>query len=184
MSSDIKANVTGISSTVAAEAAATRSELKASLDTQTGVIKEKLASEVSDLKTQTAKILTAAETTIPEKINTDLAAAIKSDVKPHIKSGILNRDNVVKTGQALTIRYRTETGKSPAISIYNAKNALMVSGTAMSEVAGTGIYEYTATFAASWGTGDFSVVCSESSLGTVDAMVITVIKHTLDEVAG
>ncbi|KKT89953.1 MAG: hypothetical protein UW91_C0068G0012, partial [Parcubacteria group bacterium GW2011_GWF2_45_11] len=184
MSSDIKANVTGISSTVAAEAAATRSELKTSMETQTGAIKEKLSSEVSDLKTQTAKILTAAETTIPEKINTDLAAAIKSDVKPHIKSGILNRDNVVKTGQSLTIRYRTETGKSPTISIYNSKNALMVSGTAMTEVSGTGIYEYPATFSASWGSGDFSVVCSESSLGTVDAMVITVIKHSLEDVAG
>ena len=34
------------------------------------------------------------------------------------------------------------------------------------------------------GGGDFSVVCSESSLGTVDAMVITVVKHSLDEVAG
>ena len=54
----------------------------------------------------------------------------------------------------------------------------------MTEVSGAGIYEYTATFTASWGVGDFSVVCSESSLGTVDAMVITVVKHSLDEVAG
>jgi len=54
----------------------------------------------------------------------------------------------------------------------------------MTEVSGTGIYEYAATFSSSWGIGDFSVVCSESSLGTVDAMVITVVKHSLDEVAG
>lgn len=150
MSAGIKSDVASVTSMVSTEAAVTRSELKASMETQTGVIKEKLTSDVSELKAQTSKILTATETTIPEKINTDLAAAIKSDVKPHIKSGILNRDNILKTGQAMTIRYRTETGKSPAISIYNSKNSLMVSGTVMTEVSGTGIYEYTATFAGSW----------------------------------
>ena len=60
----------------------------------------------------------------------------------------------------------------------------MVNSAAMTEVSGSGIYEYAATFSGSWGTGDFSVVCSESSLGTVDAIVISVIKHSLEDVAG
>ena len=89
MSAGIKSDVASVTSMVSTEAAVTRSELKASMETQTGVIKEKLTSDVSELKAQTSKILTATETTIPEKINTDLAAATKAMSSRTLNPGYL-----------------------------------------------------------------------------------------------
>ena len=54
----------------------------------------------------------------------------------------------------------------------------------MVEVGDTGIYEYTVTFLAGWGKGDFTVICSEATQGTVDAFVITVRDTDIEEVSG
>ena len=54
----------------------------------------------------------------------------------------------------------------------------------MKEIGTSGVYEYAVKFLSAWGSGDFTIVCSESTLGTVDAAVITVIKYTLADVAG
>ena len=54
----------------------------------------------------------------------------------------------------------------------------------MNEIGVTGIYEYPVRFQAAWGIGDFTIVCSESTKGTIDALTITVVRHDLDDVAG
>jgi len=51
-----------------------------------------LVPKITDVKNETAKILTASETTIPNKIlqmREDVTSSIKTEVKPFVQSGIL-----------------------------------------------------------------------------------------------
>jgi hypothetical protein len=156
-------------------------EIKTSVETQATKTQEKVA----EVKTETAKILTAAETTIPAQITTAqeaISATIASEVTPQIKSSVLNTENLVKTGETLTIRYRTFSGLSPTIDVYNAAKKLEINKGGMKEIGATGIYEYPVTFSQNWGTGDFTVICSESTKGVTDALTITVTKTNTEDV--
>jgi len=104
-------------------------------------------------------------------------------VQPHVKSAILNRETAVKQGSKVTIRYRTETGLAPTVNVYSPKDVLLLPAKTMSEVGTTGVYEYVVTFLASWGKGDFTVICSESTKGTVDALVMTVREADIEELS-
>jgi len=139
--------------------------------------------KVAEVKTETAKILTAAETTIPAKVD-EAKTALTTEVVTSRKSEILNRENTVRSGQPLTIRYRTYTGLSPTIDVYDGSNVLKVSNAAMTEIGTTGIYEKTVTFESVWGRGDFSIVCSETTKGTMDAMTISVLRTDMEQVYG
>jgi len=101
-----------------------------------------------------------------------------------MKSQILNRENTIRTNQTLTIRFRTYTGLSPKVDIYNASNVKVLNSATMKEIGSTGVYEYSVRFSAAWGKGDFTVVCSETSKGTMDAMTISVLKTDLEQVYG
>ena len=156
-------------------------EIKTSVETQATKTQEKVA----EVKTETAKILTAAEITIPAEIATAqeaISTTLTTEVTPHIKSSVLNTENLVKTGETLTIRYRTFSGLSPTIDVYNAANKLEISKGEMKEIGATGIYEYDVTFSQSWGIGDFTIICSESTKGVTDALTITVIKTNTEDV--
>ena len=62
------------------------------------------------------------------------------------------------------------------MTIYNADNTVLsdYNGVTMTEISTTGIYEYDVTATSSWGTGDFTVVCAESTKNSKDSMVLTV----------
>jgi len=81
------------------------------------------------------------------------------------------------------VRYRTLTGLAPKIDVYDATNALKINKGSMQEIGTTGIYEYEVTFQSGWGKGDFTILCSESTKGTLDAMTISVIKTDVDQVS-
>jgi hypothetical protein len=149
-----------------------------------GQITGVLVPRLTDVKTETAKILSATGTdSLQTKIN-EVKTQVVDEVQPHIKSAILNRENVIKRGAKIPIRYRTTTGLSPILNVYNPKDVLVLSSKPMVEVGDTGIYEYTVTFLAGWGKGDFTVICSEATQGTVDAFVITVRDTDIEEVSG
>jgi len=160
----------------------------AAIATQTQTIQAKIEQsvekviqpQVAQIMTGTSQILTAVETTIPAKITT----AIQSEVKPYLQSGIVSRDTSVKTGGIITVSYRTTTGLAPTIDVYDPKNVLKVSKGAMKENGTTGVYDYSLKFPSSWGMGDFTVVCSEATKGTVDAQVISVYSTDIQEVSG
>ncbi|MDD5166674.1 MAG: hypothetical protein PHQ57_04735, partial [Candidatus Omnitrophica bacterium] len=136
-----------------------------------------IPAKVAEVKSETANILTAAQTTIPAQI-TETKTAI-SDV---IKSEILNRENAIRSGQAMTIRFRTYTGLSPKLDVYDANNVQRVVKATMKEIGVTGIYEYDVTFSTAWGKGDFTIVCSESTKNVQDAMTVTVGKTDVEQV--
>ena len=127
----------------------------------------------------TAQILTATGTTLPAQIT-----ETRTQVEIFMKSEILNRENTVKSGDDLTIRYRTYSALSPSVDIYDGSSAQVVSKGTMTEMSTTGIYEHTVKFWPGWGCGDFTIVCSESVKGSLDALTITVLRTDLEEIAG
>ncbi len=197
----VKREVSGVLAKVALESAATQAAMalesvatKAKIASEAAATQAKITSEglitqgkVGDVKTETAKILTASETTLPQKVKEArelLEATLRTDIKPHIKSHILNRETVVKTGETIIVSYQTVSGLSPTIDVYDSKNNLRVSKQAMTEKGTTGLYEYSLKFQTAWGKGDFTIVCSESTQGTVDALVLNAIPSSLEDISG
>lgn len=172
----IQTVTTGIASQTATIQQTVKDEIEGQI---TGVLVPRL----TDVKTETAKILLATGTdSLQTKID-EVKTKVVEEVQPHITSAILNRENVVKRGAKVPIRYRTTSGLSPVLNVYNPKDLLVLANRTMVEVGSTGVYEYTVTFTSAWGKGDFTIICSEATQGTVDAFVITVRDTDIEEVS-
>jgi len=159
-------SVSNIEQTVASTAENIKTEVKGAIDATR-----------NELKTDTTKILTATEGTLPAQLaeTQDLVDTMKS-------SEIINAESMIKEGDSLIIRYRTFSGLSPTIDVYNAANAKMISGAVMTEIGETGIYEYSVLFYQSWGKGTFTIICSESTKGSLDAFTLTVQSTDIEQV--
>ncbi|MCP4594988.1 hypothetical protein [Neptuniibacter sp.] len=144
-------------------------------------VEETLPARVEQLESDTEKILAATgEESLSDELSVVLDEVVQ-DVQPHVKSGILNRTVVVKEGDTVTIRYRTDSGLAPLIDVYDPSNTKQINGGTMTEVESTGVYEHAVTF--EWGLGEFNIVCSEATQGTADAITITVVSHDLQDIA-
>ena len=142
----------------------------------------KTNAKVAEVNAQAQQILTAAQTTIPEKITSE-SNVVKTQLTTMEKSQILNRENTVMLGSSITIRYRTYAAAHPIVTVYDPKGATRVADAPMAEVT-PGIYQYALTFTAGWPKGDYSVVCSEPTYGTLDAITITAKTADIEQVAG
>jgi hypothetical protein len=140
-------------------------------------IKGAIESSHADLKAETTAIRTATETTLPAQL-----AETKAVIEVGQKSQILNTESSIRVGEKLVVRYRTYSGLNPIIDVYNATNVQQIAGAPMVEVGTTGIYEYSVTFYQAWGKGQFSIVCSEPTKGSMDAMTITVGTTDMEQV--
>ncbi|MCG2713792.1 MAG: hypothetical protein L6308_02965 [Candidatus Omnitrophica bacterium] len=149
-----------------------------------GQVDKIIVPEIQKVKIETDKILTATGSgaqSIQTKID-EVKLSVAEDIKPHITSGILNSETSIKQGGKMTIRYRATTGLKPVLSVYNPKDVQLVASKSMAEIGATGIYQYDVTF--SWGTGAFTIICSEPTKGTVDALVISVTQYDIESVSG
>jgi hypothetical protein len=45
-----------------------------------------------------------------------------------------------------------------------------------------GIYEYILTFLVAWGTGEFTIICSEATNKSMDSMIVTVVTSSLEDI--
>ena len=158
---------------------AVETTLPGKINTAQSAIEQKVNTAKEEIKEDTGKILTATETTLPAKIET-----AKTAIQDVQKSQILNSESVIRSGQTLAVRFRTYTGLAPTLDVYDPKGAQKVIKQAMKEIGTTGVYEYSLKFENSWGRGDFTLVCSESTKSTMDAMTITVLKTDLEQVYG
>jgi hypothetical protein len=203
---NIQSEVTGAKSDIISSSAAVRSEVLTKAQEMTAKVSEEaadvktahtaaVAAAVTSMTTETDNILTASgdvsdditstEEALTTKISdakTDFQTQISTEVTPGLKAGILTRKQSLKRGDSLTISYRTTTGLSPTIDVYSPANVALISTGIMVEVGTSGVYEYTVTFSSSWGTGDFSVVCSETTKGTADATAITVLDQDIEDI--
>ncbi|MFC1658613.1 hypothetical protein ACFL1D_04410 [Candidatus Omnitrophota bacterium] len=130
------------------------------------------------VKTDTEAAVTATEVTIPGQIT-----AAKEELEPHIYARILNTETQVVSGGALAIRFRAPAGSSPVLDLYNAEQTQLASALAMTAVGTTGVYEYELTFDSAWGSGFFTVICSEPTYNTLDGVTINVTTADLESVA-
>ena len=169
-----------VATTIAGQTATIQQTIK---DEIAGQITEVVVPKIAAVNDTATKILAATGTeSLATKID-DVKTQVVNEVQPHVTSGILNSETSVKQGAKLTIRYRTTTGLAPHLNVYSPKDVLLVSGKTMTEINTTGVYEYTVNFLTGWGTGDFTIICSESTKGTVDAAVITVMTSSIEDVS-
>lgn len=185
LSTDIATQVTGVQTTVATQAATTRAVVAGvqadatKILTATGTtIPAAISSSTSTL---TSKI-TSDTATIADKID-DETDAIDTKLATEARSEILTRDGIVMLGSTIDIRYRTYPNASPTITVYDPDNAVKVNAAAMTEVA-TGIYEYPLTFVAGWPRGDYSIICTESTYGTLDGITLSAKSTDLESLSG
>ena len=164
MSTQIQEQVTGVKTTVATEAEATRAK-------------------VAEVQGQASQILTATQTTLPEQITTK-TGEVKTEVTTAAKSAILNRENTVMLGSTLVIQYRTYENASPIISVNDPKGVARIISMPMKQTATPGVYQYGVTFTAGWPQGDYSVICSEPNYGTMDAITITARTTDIETISG
>ena len=168
-----------VQSTIHAQIAASQGLIETKVDASRTALETKVDSAKTAITADTTKILTATQTTLPAQIDT-----AKTTITDVIKSEILNSENTIRSGQTLTIRFRTYSGLLPALDVYDPKNSQKLVKGLMTEVGTTGIYEYPLKFLTGWGRGDFTIVCSESTKGTMDAVTMSVLKTDVEQVAG
>ncbi len=169
-----------VATNIAGQTAAIQKTIKDEIE---GQITSVVVPKITDVKTETSKILSATGTeSLQDKI-AEVKTQVVQEVQPHIKSGILNGETAVRTGSKLAVRYRTDSGLSPTISVYSPKNNLLISDRAMAEIGITGIYEYNVTFLPAWGRGSFTIVCSEPVKGTADAFVLKVSDSDIEDIS-
>jgi len=151
------------------------------LETSIQTAESNIKTQVAGVKSDTASIATATQTTLPNQIKT-ATTDIQSKVETSMTAAILNRETVVMQGDSITFQYRTYTGVSPVITVYDPKGVAKVLAAPMTEYA-AGLYGYTMTFPASWKLGDYSIVCSESTYGTIDAITMTLSSADIESVS-
>ena len=167
---EIKDEVSGVKTKVAAEAEATRSKIT----TEAEETKTKITTEAEKTKTE----VTSGVTTIKSDIST-----AKTSIEEKVQSRILNQITYIREKDTVTIKYKFEPGLSPVIDVYDADNNLKITEGKMTETAAgeSGIYEYPVKF--EWGIGEYSVVCKEDSKGVMDGITIQVISTDLEQIA-
>jgi hypothetical protein len=144
----------------------------------TAQTKRDIESAKSDITNSLNSTISDTKTDIESKIENVLQ---KTDLA--MKSEILNNESTIRAGDIMVIRYRTYSGLRPVVDIYNPNNAQVISRALMTEIGSTGIYEYSVRFLRTWGKGPCSVVCSESTKGSLDAMTVEMIDSDMDSIS-
>lgn len=183
----VNTNVTDL----ATAQAAFRQSVSAKLDTLTNAADRILAGvtnldmKVSDLSTQALARLETLTNAIgvigPGSSNTvlELLDQLRSDVAGNA-ARILTRPTSVKAGSVFNVLFRHQPLLDVTITVTPVSGGVPVYSDTMGELTG-GVYEESIT--ASWGTGDFVVMCNDDAGGN-DRMVIKVTAWELDDLAG
>ncbi len=106
-----------------------------------------------------------------------LPAAITREAKKGVQSKILSRPTSATNGASLKIRYKTDTGKTPTINVYDPNAGSLVSDGIMTEINATGVYEYDLNLLSAWPLGEYTIICSESTTASADSMTLKVMPN-------
>ncbi|MFH0924245.1 MAG: LamG-like jellyroll fold domain-containing protein [bacterium] len=180
-----------------AKSGETLSSMMSKLESSTSEIKANMESVKTTVEQTSTDIKTVLTTEMAENLNTisenltkmgtDLGTTIgdtQTTIETKLESRILNRDTSAMVGSDVVIRYRTYTGLSPVIDVYDGVNNQVVDDAVMEEMtAGSGVYESTFKLDDSWEIGDFTIVCSESTKNTIDSMILSVRSTDMEDIA-
>ena len=130
-------------------------------------------------RTDTAATLSDIET------QTDKIPLIKAETDK-LKAEILNRETSVKSGSTIKVRYRSVSGLTgadrPEMDVFDASNGQVVTDWAMTEIGATGVYARDLPLDSDWGTGEFTVVCADTTTGQLDSLSLTVMTTDLADI--
>jgi hypothetical protein len=134
---------------------------------------EKVAAKPTNKsKTSAKSVLEDAATAVPQ-VPREIA-----ELSAEISPTLLNRETEVAAGETVTIQFRADSGLAPEIDVYDANNVQQLTAAVMTEIGNTGIYEYKLSLDTAWGSGDFTVVASESKKGSLNRMTLAVASAT------
>jgi len=131
-----------------------------------------VGTKVNTVNSTVTAILEDTSLTLPEQ----MTSTVTSEAEKGVQAQILTRNTVIRTDDTIAIRYRTATGLSPTLTVYDADGKTMndYNTVKMKEIGTIGIYEYSVTSNENWVSGDYTVVCKETTKGSKDSMVLTV----------
>jgi gas vesicle protein len=137
---------------------------------------ETLAIKVEDIQSSVGEVEEVLDS-VSDIMGKDLPERLTADMADRMErlmlSRILNRAaSTVMPGDTTTIQYKAGSSGTPTVSVYDGNNDLVLKDVPMENVGG--LHEYDLEMNPSWGTGDFTVVCSEATKEAVDSMVLTV----------
>ncbi len=141
-------------------------------------ISNEVATYTDDIDTDVAKVLVASERTLPSQITT-----VQEQLMDVIVGRIFNTPTLMQYDKSYLVNFQTNSGVSPVLNVYDPDGTLVLQDQAMVEISNSGVYQANITLEASWGTGAFTIVCSESTYDIMDALSVTVAATSIDEVS-
>lgn len=98
----------------------------------------------------------------------------------------MNRETSVKSGSTIKIRYRSVSGLTgsnrPGVDVFQPDGTQVVADAKMTEIGATGVYSYDLALSAGWGTGEFTVICSDTTTGQLDSLSLSVLTTDLADI--
>jgi hypothetical protein len=189
ISADIAA-VQGVIDSIALDTS-TVVQTTSDLETEISVIKQDTAAIKLDtgttlqgrldaLEGTVTSILEDTATTIPQTLQ-----SVEAEVLDSAKSAkILNRPTTTKRGDTTSIQYQTDSGLSPVLNLYDPDNDQQVFDAPMTEIGTTGVYEYELSIGESLPLGDYTIIVTEQTKGSLDSMSLEVSDSDLSDLAG
>jgi hypothetical protein len=188
----ISADIAAVSSVIDSIALDTSTTVQttANLEADVAVIKQDTASIKIDTGTTLQARLEALESTVVsilEDTSTTIPQTLKSvetEVQDSAKSAkILNRPTTTKRGEPTSIQFQTDSGLSPVLNLYDPDNELQVTNATMTEIGTTGVYEYELSIDDDLPLGDYTIIVTERTKGSLDSMNLTVSDSDLSDLA-
>gem|GEM_PF-1313359 len=180
----VATQLTNLQTAIGTDLATQTTEIKTKIDTLETSIGTNLDAKISTVKTDIAAVKAVVDNiedkvgviagTDTQSLSEQVAQQLAAELAKGVQAEILTRPTSAAFDAATDIRFRTTTGMSPTITVYDANNVTRVAATAMKEVGSTGIYEYALTPQSAWGAGEYTVVCEEATKKAVDSMVLSV----------
>ena len=177
--------ITGQTTTLQSSITGQTTTLQGSITGQTTTLQGSIASQTTTLGNQIGSVganVTALPTTVSSAVTTAVSSDMATQMAKGVQAELLTRPADVATGATIPIRFRTASGLSPKITVYDPNGTPRVSAEAMKEISTTGIYEYKLTLNTAWGLGDFTVLVTESTKGSTDSLILHVGLGGLDEI--
>jgi len=188
---DITAILEDTGTTLPAQITAVQTDVTAILeDTETT-----LPAQISGVEGKIDTIQ-AGVTSIKTAVGADEATTLYSkvtDIETYAKrlqAEILNRETSVKSGSTIKIRYRSVSGLTladrPGIDMFDPDGDQVLTGEKkMDEISGSGgVYAYSIFLDPNWtpATGEFTVVCQDTTTGQLDSLILTVLTTDLADI--
>ncbi|MFA6358179.1 MAG: hypothetical protein WCY09_05885 [Candidatus Omnitrophota bacterium] len=178
---DISQNLTAGVIAINQSLAQKTEEIKDKIETKVTAMQEKVTSDIAASRTSIENKVTVIGAETQAQLAT-ASTAIQEKVATEASSRVMNEESFIKSGKTLAVKYKTASGLIPEIDVYDPKHNQRITKQVMTEIENTGIYEYKVNFLTGWGTGSFSIICSEPTTGTIDGIDIEVVKADLEDI--